>query len=643
MNTPKIAPYGTWESPISSNLIVSKAIGIGDIRVDQGHIYWLESRPQEAGRTVLVRCSPDNRIEDLTPEPFNVRSRVHEYGGGAYAVKDGIICFVNFQDQRIYRLTAEADPVPLTPASKCRYADLAIDICNGRLLAVREAHDQGPEPGNLLVSISLNSTCDAETEQVLAAGADFYAFPVLSRDSRKLAWISWQHPNMPWDGTELWLGELNEAGNIIASTLIAGGQAESIFQPSFSPEGVLHFVSDRSGWWNLYRYSQGDVVALCPQQAEFGLPLWQFGAASYRFLDSNRILCRVIDNGAVSLKILSNGVLTALDIPYSVPGLPEVMGEDLVLVGASGNEPATLGIVSPADSRCRVIRSTIALDLDSAYVSEAQAISFPTSDDEIAHGFFYPPKNKDFVAPEGELPPLIVRSHGGPTSAASPALSLLIQYWTSRGFAVIDVNYRGSTGYGRAYRDKLNGRWGIVDVEDCINAALYLATNGKVDRERLCIRGGSAGGYTTLSALTFHNVFRAGASHYGIGDLLALAKDTHKFESRYLDRLIGPLPEAAQLYSERSPINFTERLNCPIIFFQGLDDKVVPPNQAQAMVEVLKEKGLPVAYVPFTGEGHGFRKSENIKLGLEAELYFYARVFGFRAAGVGGPIEIYNL
>jgi dienelactone hydrolase len=640
---PKIAPYGTWESPITSDLIVSKVIAIGEVKVDQGNIYWLEIRPQEAGRTVLVRRLANGVIEDLTPEPFNVRSRVHEYGGGAYAVENDVVCFVNFVDQRVYRLMSGADPVPLTPAGQARYADLQIDRHNGRLLAVRESHHDNREPDNVLVSVPLNATGEADSDRVLTAGADFYAFPTLSPDGGRLAWMSWNHPNMPWDGTELWLGELDDAGNVIKTEFVAGGANESIFQPGFSPQGVLHFASDRSGWWNLYRYLGGEIAALCSQRAEFGLPLWQLGTASYRFLGSNRILCRVIDSGVVSLKILDDGTLTPLDTPYSDPGLPEILGDDLVMIGASSTEPATLSIFSPTDSRCRVIKSTMELDLSPAYLSQAQPISFPTSDDEIAHGFYYPPKNGDFAAPEGERPPLIVRSHGGPTSATSAALSLGIQYWTSRGFAVIDVNYRGSTGYGRDYRDKLYGRWGIVDVDDCVNAALFLADNDMVDRERLCIRGGSAGGYTTLSALTFHDVFRAGASFYGIGDLLTLAKDTHKFESRYLDKLIGPLPETEQIYQARSPINFTNRLNCPIIFFQGLDDKVVPPNQAEAMVAVLKEKELPVAYVPFAGEGHGFRKSENIKMALEAELYFYSRVFNFEIGGIAKPIEIFNL
>ena len=647
MPEPRIAPYGTWRSPITTELITGAAIGIGDVAVDDGDIYWLESRPAEAGRTVLVRRQPAGAVGDLTPAPFNVRSRVHEYGGGAYAVANGRVCFCNFADQRVYLIEPGGTPRPITPAAALRYADLVFDPARDRLFAVREDHRGAGEPTNTVVAIDLIGDGDDDGGTILAEGADFYAAPRPSPDGDRLAWLAWNHPNMPWDGTDLWLADLAADGRPGPARQIAGGAADSIFQPTWSPDGALHFVSDRTGWWNLYRLDDDGIEALFPMQAEFGLPLWQFAMTSYRFLGDGAIACAVIERGISRLCRLAGGGLETLETPFTDPGVPHVLGDKLVLIAASVAEPSRLVILDPADGSVEVLKHAASFTLDPGYVSVARPITFstpgPTEGGRQAHGFHYPPTNRDFAAPAGELPPLMVRSHGGPTGAAGNALSLAIQFWTSRGFAVVDVNYGGSTGFGRAYRERLDGAWGVVDVDDCVAAARYLVDQGLADPDRLCIRGGSAGGYTTLSALTFRDVFQAGASHYGIGDLAALAADTHKFESRYLDRMIGPLPAAEAVYRARSPIHFTDRLNCPVIFFQGLDDRVVPPNQAEAMVAALRAKGLAVAHVTFEGEGHGFRRAENIQRALDGELYFYGRVFGFEPAGPIEPVAIDNL
>ena len=641
MTTQKTAPYGTWESPITTDLIVGQVVGLGGLAVDGDDIYWLESRPSEGGRSVLVRRNGGEAAVDLTPQPFNLRSRVHEYGGGAFAVDDGTVVFVNFADQRLYRIERGGAPAAMTPEAALRFADFVFDRARGRVICIREDHRADGEPVNSLVAVTLDG--DAEGGAVLAEGHDFFAAPALSPDGTRLAWITWDHPNMPWDGSDLWLAEVADDGTLGTPEHIAGGPEESVQQPEWSPDGVLHFVSDRSGWWNLYRYDGGRAVPLCSKSAEFGLPLWQLGVKTYRFLADGSIGCVFIDNGQSSLAMLRDGNLATIETPFAGTNAPQSYDGRLALAVGYRDAATCLVVFDPKDGGVEELKRAASFDLGAGDVSVAQQVEFPTEGAKTSHAFFYPPANASHRAPDGEKPPLIVISHGGPTGATSDSLSLGIQFWTSRGFAVADVNYGGSTGYGRAYRERLDGTWGIVDVDDCVNAARYLADRGLADPDRLLIRGGSAGGYTTLSALTFRDAFKAGASHYGIGDLAALARDTHKFESRYLDRIIGPYPEAEAVYRERSPIHFTDRLDCPVIFFQGLDDKVVPPNQAEEMVAALKAKGLPVAYIPFEGEGHGFRKAENIKRALEAELYFYGRVFGFTPAGDIEPVEIHNL
>ncbi len=645
----QIAPYGSWKSPISADLIVAGTIGLGQIALDGGDVYWSEGRPFEAGRSAIVRRKPDGNIADVTPTPFNVRTRVHEYGGGAFTVQDGTIYFSNFVDQRLYKQTPNSEPQPLTPVANRRYADTAIDRQRGRLICVCEDHTDGGEPVNTVVSIDLHKSEDV---QVLASGSDFYSSPRLSPDNSQLAWLSWNHPNMPWDGTQLWVAQINADGSLGEAECIAGGVNESVFQPEWSPNGVLYFVSDRTGWWNLYRWlpaqsegGLGGVESLYAMDAEFGLPQWVFGMSTYGFESTSRIICTYTQKGSWYLASLDlqTKQLEVIQTPYTDISSLQVASGKAAFIAGSATEPTAIVQMDLVTQQIEVLRRSSELEIDTGYLSTPQAIAFPTENNLTAYAFFYPPQNKDYTAPGGDKPPLLVKSHGGPTASASSTFNLKIQYWTSRGFAFLDVNYGGSTGYGREYRQRLNKHWGIVDVDDCVNGAKYLAESGLVDSQRLAIAGGSAGGYTTLCALTFRDVFKAGASHYGVSDLEALATDTHKFESRYLDKLIGPYPDRKDLYEARSPIHFTDQLSCPAIFFQGLEDKIVPPNQAEMMVEALKAKGLPVAYVAFEGEQHGFRRAENIKRALDGEFYFYSRIFGFELAEAVEPVAIENL
>lgn len=642
MSEPKVAPYGSWKSPITSDLIVSGTIGLGQVVLDGEDIYWIEMRPEESGRNVIVRRTPDGEISDVTPPGFNVRSRVHEYGGGAFTVKDGVIYYSNFADQRLYRQAPGSSPQPLTPERALRFADGVIHPLQNRLICVCEDHTQGEQQAvNRLVSLNL----DAGGQQVLASGNDFYSSPCLSPDGQHLAWLSWNHPNMPWDGTELWVGEINGEGSLKTIKRVAGGVDESIFQPQWSPDGVLYFISDRTGWWNLYRWQDGRVEPLLKVEAEFGMPQWLFGMSTYGFASADTIICTYTQQGIwtlASLNLITRN-LEAIGIPYSEIMFLRVGAGSVVFRASSVTEPAAIVRFELATRQLQVLQRSSQAGVDAGYFSMPQAIAFPTQDQLTAFAFYYAPQNQDYLAPQGELPPLLVKSHGGPTAAASNTFSLGIQYWTSRGIAVLDVNYGGSTGYGRAYRLRLEGQWGIVDVDDCVDGACYLAQQGQVDGDRLAITGGSAGGYTTLCVLTFRDTFKAGASHYGVSDLEALVRDTHKFESSYLTRLIGPYPERADLYRQRSPIHFSDRLACPVIFFQGLEDKIVLPNQAELMVEALRAKGVPVAYIAFAGEQHGFRRGENIKRALDGELYFYAQVFGFQLADKVELVAIANL
>ena len=641
---PTTAPYGSWKSPITTDLIVSGSIGLGEVALDGEDIYWVEMRPAEGGRMVVVKRTPDGEISDITPGPFSARTRVHEYGGGAYLVHEGTVYFSNYSDQRMYRQDSGEAPEPITPETDMRYADGCFDAARNRVICVREDHTQDGEPINAIVAVDALGKAE---QVVLSQGSDFCSTPRISPDGSTLAWLTWDHPNMPWDGTLLLVASINDQGLLGEPQVVVGGTTESIFQPEWSPDGAFHFVSDRSGWWNLWRWEDGQLRQLTDRNAEFGKPQWVFGSDTYSFASAELIACSYVENGAWKIATLDieSGMLLAVETPFSEMGRGDLKagGGKVVFIAGAPSLPMTLVLYDLAENKWRELRKSHDLEVEPGFISEPQPVEFPTEDGKTAHAFFYPPKNNDFQGPAGEKPPLLVKSHGGPTGAASTALNLGIQFWTSRGIGVLDVDYGGSTGYGRAYRERLNGAWGIVDVDDCCNAALHLVSKGEADENRLAIDGGSAGGYTTLAALTFKDVFKAGASHYGVSDLEALAKETHKFEARYLDGLVGPYPERRDLYRERSPINHTEGLSCPLILFQGLEDQIVPPKQAEMMFDAVRAKGLPTAYIPFEGEQHGFRRAENIKRALEAELYFYSKIFGFDLADPVEPVDIVNL
>ncbi|HEY0491852.1 MAG TPA: S9 family peptidase [Candidatus Dormibacteraeota bacterium] len=640
----RVAPHGAWRSPISADLIVAGTVGLGQLSLDGDDLYWVEQRPTEEGRYVIVRRGPGDEASDVTPAGFNARSRVHEYGGGAYAVAGGTVWFSNDSDQRLYRQESGAAPRPITPAARMRYADAVIDAARQRLLCIREDHTTAARQAvNSLVAIDLKGEKQAS---ILAQGNDFYSSPRLSPSGSHLAWLSWNHPNMPWDGTELWVAEVDEGGGLRAQRKVAGGADESIFQPEWSPGGVLYFTSDRNNWWNLYRWRRQGVEPVLEINAELGTPQWLFGMSTYAFDSEARIVCQVRSGGVSRLATIDteSGRLNAIETEYTAfaPSIRVSSGKAITIAGGP-TEPLQLIAVDTGSGRVEVIRRSSELPVDPGYLSVPETLEFPTEGGKTSFAFYYPPRNPDFSAPEAELPPLIVMAHGGPTGAVSNALDLEDQYWTSRGFGYLVVNYGGSSGFGREYRQRLNHQWGVVDVDDCVNAARYLVDRDRVDPKRVAITGGSAGGYTVLRALTSTDFFKAGASHFGISDLEVFHQDTHKFESMYDHNLVGPWPEARDVYRERSAIHSVDRITAPVILFQGLEDKIVPPNQAELIFEALKRKHLPVAYVAFEGEQHGFRIARNIKRSIEGELYFYSRVFGFELPDPVEPVEIENL
>jgi dipeptidyl aminopeptidase/acylaminoacyl peptidase len=645
--------YGSWRSPVTADAIVAGVVGLSQIQLDGDDIYWVEQRPAEQGRNVIVRRRPDGVVEDVTPAGFNARTRVHEYGGGAYLVHSGTVWFSNYTDQRLYRQDAGSAPTPITPGQDVRHADAVFDERRGRLITVREDHSTGsPWAVNTIVSLPATPRLDPpsqggrESSLTLVEGGDFYSSPRLSPSGSHLCWLTWNHPNMPWDGTELWIAEVTDEGGLRAARKVAGGAEESIFQPSWSPDGVLYFTSDRTNWWNLYRWRGREVEPVAELPAELGTTQWLFGSSTYAVESERRAVCQVRSEGVARLALLEPDArrLKELDTPYTAlsPSIQARAGRAYTIAG-SPTEPFSLIAVELDSGRVEVLRRSAELSIDPRYLSVPEAIEFPTEGGVTAHAFFYPPKNPDYDAPVGELPPLIVYVHGGPTSAVSNALDLACQFWTTRGFAYLVVNYGGSSGYGREYRQRLNGQWGVVDVNDCVNAARYLVDRGLVDGHRVAISGGSAGGYTVLRALTATDFFKAGASHYGISDLEVFHSDTHKFESMYDQTLVGRWPEDRHVYRERSAIHFVDRITAPVILFQGLEDKVVPPNQAELIVEAMRTKDLPVAYIAFEGEQHGFRMAKNIKRTLEAELYFYSRIFGFELPEPVEPVLIDNV
>jgi len=648
---PTLAPYGTWRSPLTAQMLVSSAVRLGQPWVEGDATWWLEVRPMEAGRYVVVRHDPSTGVVDVTPSGFSARTTVHEYGGGSYLVCDGIVFFSNFEDQRLYRQEPAAGgsgaPVAITPdtGGRHRYADGRATADGSLLICVRERHEEDGVV-NELVALAADGSTPPRT---IAGGRDFYATPRISPDGSHLTWLSWDLPWMPWDGCELWVADLAVNGSISGERRLAGHDGEeSVWQPGWSPSGELHFASDRTGWWNLYRERDGELHALHPADVEFGWPQWVFGGSSYAFLDDGRIVCIYDTRGTQHVAVLDGetGELIDLDLPYTAIPYPGIVasGQRVVFDGGAPTLPEHVVSLDLRTRSIEVLRESEALAIDADFVSVAEPIEFPTEGGLTAYALFYAPANPDAVGPPSERPPLIVMSHGGPTSAVTPIFDAEIQYWTSRGFAVVDVNYGGSTGYGRAYRERLNGNWGVVDTMDCINAARFLVERDDVDGERLLIRGGSAGGYTTLCALTFHDVFAAGASYFGVSDLEPFAVgETHKFESRYEHTLVGPWPEAAETYRARSPIHAVDRISCPMILLQGDEDEVVPPSQSEVMVEALRAKGLPYAYLLFEGEQHGFRKAETIVRATEAELSFYGQILGFEPADPIEPVNIENL
>lgn len=641
-----IAPYGSWASPIDPDLLASSAPSFSHPSRDGENLYWLESRPWENGRSVVVQKNSAGITKDVLPAPLNTRSKVHEYGGRPYIVVDDILYFCLYDDQRVYRLDLQdsnAFPVPITPDGGYRFADFCYDHSRRRLISVAEHHSGQTEPENTIVAIPLDGSMSIE---VLCQGEDFYAYPRLDNTGGQLCWISWNHPDMPWDNTTLWLSPIDQTGQLSAPVAVAGNGREAIFQPQWSPDNQLYFVSDRDNWWNIYQWHpESGITPIQPMNAEFATPLWVLGMSTYGFTADGTIVCCYSCEGKWQLATLEpdNPCLEVIETPFSHISDIYCDGKYSWFIGASPTQSGELVRLDTESHTLNTVRQGDPLATSSSYIAKPTPISFNTTDSATAHAFYYQPTNPDYRGCEGTLPPLIVICHGGPTGATSTAMNLKIQYWTSRGFAVLDVNYRGSTGYGREYREQLHRQWGIADVADVVAGAQYLIEQQLVDPNKIAIRGSSAGGYTVLAALCFHQLFKAGACLYGIGDLETLARDTHKFESRYLDKLIGPYPEEKSVYIERSPIHHIDQLHCPVIFFQGLDDKVVPPEQALSMTTALRDKHLPVAYLPFSGEGHGFRKAETIKISLEAELYFYGQIFHFQPHGNLPEIHIDNL
>jgi dipeptidyl aminopeptidase/acylaminoacyl peptidase len=620
--------------------------------VDGGVVWWLEGRASEAGRVVLVRRDEDGTTEDFVPAGFNVRTAVHEYGGGAYCIHHGVAFVSSFEDQRLYRVERGADPVPVTPdpgSRRHRHADGRVTADGSLWIGVRERHAESDSSRDVVNELVAVPTDGSAAPRVIAEGRDFYSSPRISPDGTRLAFLAWNLPWMPWDGCELHVADLAPDGSLTNLEHVAGKDGhEAIWQPTWSPSGDLVFASDRSGWWNLERIREGERRAVYPADAEFGYPAWSFGTSSFAFLGDGRLVCGYDSGGFTHFAVFDPGLaeLAPLDLELDSWGAPYVVAEDTqaIVVAGSATVPHRVARVDVDSGRVETLRASIESPVSTEYFSSPRLIEFPTEGGLLAYGFFYPPTNPDYEAADGELPPLIVESHGGPTGNATALFSLGVQFWTSRGFGFVDVDYGGSTGHGRAYRERLNGKWGVVDLQDCVNAARHLVAEGEADRDRLLITGGSAGGYTAICALTFTDEFAAGTTYFGIADLEQFAGgETHKFELEYEHTLVGPYPERADLYRERSPIHFTDRITTPMLVLQGADDRVVPPSQSELIVAALRERGIPHAYLLYEGEGHGFRKAENIAGSLEAELSFYAQVLGFEPAGGIPRLAIVNL
>jgi dipeptidyl aminopeptidase/acylaminoacyl peptidase len=638
----RIAPYGSWVSPISVDHLIGSSVGLSAVQIDGEYLYWLESRTDEGGRTGLWRRSlSGGEPVEVTPPAAYVRDRVHEYGGGEYHVASGILVYSEFTDGRLYAAPGGGVPQPITPPAEFRFGDIRVHPGRGLVLAVREDHSGSAEPTNTLVALDLEGP-NPDGGKVLCRGADFYSTPELSASGR-LAWTQWNHPNMPWDSTTIMIGTLS--GDMITdSQAVAGGLSESAVQARWLGEKLI-FISDRSSWWNLYLWTEGHTESLFPTDAEFCQPQWALGQRPYAIIDDDHLLCALNRSGEQSIEVLriSNGTLRPIAAPGTAAASLDVGGRSAAALLSYPDQPATVALCDLDHCGWTTVRSSTEMIVDTASVSLAQLVTWTTEHGTV-YGYFYPPVNGEFRAPAGSLPPMITLSHGGPTSFSPRDFKIGYQFWTSRGFAILDVNYSGSAGFGREYRDRLKGRWGVVDVEDCIAGAVAIGTRRLADPTRLAIRGGSAGGFTTLAALTATDVFNAGISQFGIADLEVLATDTtHKFEARYLDSLVGPYPEERSIYVERSPIHHLDRLSAPILLLQGTQDTVVPPQQAELLADAARRKHLAVALIMFEGEGHGFRRGETIRAATEAQIYFLGRIFGFEPADRVPPIPIDNL
>ncbi|MDG1438429.1 MAG: prolyl oligopeptidase family serine peptidase [Emcibacteraceae bacterium] len=631
------APYGSWESPITAELTTQNAVGLRSVRLDGDDLYWIESRPEEGGRRAIVKRDADGNVTDAIPEEFSSRTRVHEYGGGSYFVENGVIYFSNHSDQKLYRYNGEGTPEALT-TDGYRYADCIMDTNHNQLICTQEDHTEEGEPVNTLVAVSLDGGGKVRT---LFSGTDFVSSSALSPDGNSLVWITWDHPNMNWDDTKMWKARVTDQGSLSGTSTIIQRKSLSVQEPRWNADGELYYISDPTGWWNFQKFEDDESRSLTRKQIEFGKS-GALGAHSWAFYGDDQIIAKYESEGTSHLATvdLGNGAVEEIETPYVSISKVYSNGNKVYILGATTTTATEIAEYDDGDF-ITVRKSQDAL-VDDSYISEPEAITFPNLKGEATHAFYYAPKNADYEAPEDTLPPTIVRLHGGPVGATNSAFRMSRQFWTSRGFAIIDINYGGSTGYGRSYRERLRGQWGIVDIDDTKAAIDYIVDQGLADREKLLIAGGSAGGYSVLVALSQHDIFAAGANYFGISDLEVLARDTHKYESRFLDSLIGRYPEDIDIYKDRSPINHLDGFSSPLITFQGLLDEVVPPNQSELIVSALREKGVPVAYYPYEGEYHGFGKKENIIHSLESELVFYGKILGFTPAGELPEIHIDN-
>ena len=642
--------FGSWSSPISAQGLVSGAVGISELCVDGHDVWWAESRPDEGGRTAVMRLAgglAGGAVTEITPADAYVRSLVHEYGGGAWWVERGVLFYVDVSDQRLRRLEPGGEPVLLTPAPEIarglRYADGRVTPDGLWFVCVRECHRNDREPANELVAVATDGSGRVE---VLWDRADFVMSPRVSPDGSKVAWVSWDHPNMPWDATTLRVHELVD-GSLGPELVVVGNGAEAWCEPGWSADGRLLACTDRNDWWNLHEIAleTGQLTPVVAGPFEIATPPWVFGMQRWAVSGPHTVAAVGLATGD---ELVIDG--RTVSTPDATISSLQAIEDGVVFVGAGYGHEAEIVRLSLHDGSAHrsVVHSGRDLPVPAELLIEPESITFPTdpsagpgaATSPVAHGLYYPPTNPNHVGPAGERPPLLVLAHGGPTAQARRQIQLAILYWTSRGIAVVDVDYRGSTGYGRPFRRALDGEWGVADVADCVAAGRYLAERGDVDADRLIIRGGSAGGFTVLSALAFHDVFAVGASRYGVADLQALATDTHKFESRYLDTMVGPWPEAKAVYEARSPINHVHRFSAPMIVLQGDEDPVVPPNQSEMIVAALVARGIPVAYLLFEGEQHGFRKAENVVCALEAELAFFGEILGFDPADELPTLEI---